>query len=207
MKAKESKKQFYWIVTQLLVASISFAEVSSVKVPHPVTRPSPKTPPEGMKPKKSKKSETKASETKATETFPLILKEIEEEYSKKGTLSANFIQLNENPALQQKKTTVGKLMVKIPDKVRWETEKPDQNLLIGDGKRFWYYTPPFDETERGQYIEKKSSQVQSKFASAILSGSFSGVKNMKTVQKSSKEFILYPKKRHCRHCQRSDDRD
>jgi outer membrane lipoprotein carrier protein len=126
--------------------------------------------------------------------LPSILQEVEDRYAKAETLLADFEQVNESAALKQKKVSSGNIAVKRPNKVRWQTLKPDPNLLVSDGKKFWYYTPPFDKDERGQLIERDSSQAQSKLAQALLSGSFSVAKDMKIRQDSATQFTLIPKK-------------
>ncbi len=125
--------------------------------------------------------------------LPPLLQEVEAKYAEAGTVIARFTQVNETAALKQKKTSSGILMVKRPDKVRWETIKPDPNLLVSDGKTFWFYTPPFDEDERGQVIERKSSEVQSKLANALIAGSFSATKGMKIKKKGAAGFVITPR--------------
>ena len=125
--------------------------------------------------------------------LPQALQEIESKYSHSGTVSADFTQINEEAAFNRKKVSSGKIQVKRPGKMRWETEKPEPSILLSDGKIFWFYTPPFDESEKGQVIVKKSSQVQSKLANALLSGSFSGTKGMLIQEQSPTTFILKPK--------------
>lgn len=126
-------------------------------------------------------------------TLPKLLRDVEDKYTKAATLSADFNQLTTDAILSHKKKSSGKIYVKRPSKVRWDTQKPDPSLLVSDGKRFWFYTPPFDEGERGQVIEKKSSEIQSKLANALLSGSFSVAKDMKIQQKTPSTFLLIPK--------------
>lgn len=94
----------------------------------------------------------------ATSRLPKILQEVEAKYSKSATLQAEFTQVNDIAALKTKKTSSGHIMIKRPDKLRWETTKPDMNLLVSDGHHFWFYTPPFDEGEHGQVIEKKAAK-------------------------------------------------
>ncbi len=112
---------------------------------------------------------------------------------------AKFTQVNEMAALKRTKTSSGVILFKLPGKVRWETLKPDQNLLVSDGRTFWFYTPPpaFDETEHGQLIETKSQQFQSRLLNALLSGAFSmaqGTNAMGIREKTPTDFILTPKK-------------
>jgi outer membrane lipoprotein carrier protein len=130
----------------------------------------------------------------AAKKLPALLQEVEAKYTKAETLMAEFSQVNEVTALKQKKTSSGVLVVKRPNKMRWETLKPDPNILVSDGKKFWYYTPPFDEEERGQLIERKSSEVQSRLANALLSGSFSIARDMKIRKKAATRYELLPKK-------------
>jgi len=125
--------------------------------------------------------------------LPKLLQEVEAKYAAAATMSAEFAQTNESAALKQTKKSSGRIYAKRPGKVRWETLKPEANLLVSDGVRFWYYTPPFDETEHGQLIEKKSSQVQSKLANALLSGSFSIARDMKIRAEGGSSFTLVPK--------------
>ncbi|HLD99470.1 MAG TPA: outer membrane lipoprotein chaperone LolA [Bdellovibrionota bacterium] len=126
--------------------------------------------------------------------LPPLLQEVEAKYARATTLEADFSQINVVSALKRTKTSSGHIQFKRPDKIRWETVKPDPNLLVSDGKKFWFYTPPFDEGEQGQVIEKKTSEVQTKFAHALLSGSFSIARNMKVKQEKPSRFALIPKK-------------
>lgn len=125
--------------------------------------------------------------------LPQALLEIEKKYAASATISAHFTQTDDNQTLGKKKISTGKILVKRPGKIRWETETPDPNLLVSNGKTFWFYTPPFDEGEPGQLIERKSSEVQSQLATALLSGDFSKIKGLKVRQKSDSTFLIIPK--------------
>lgn len=93
-------------------------------------------------------------------------------------------------------------MVHRPKQMRWETLKPEKNLLVSDGKTFWFFTPGLDEEDEGQVIVRKSSEVQSKVMNALLSGELSVFKSVvelkpekqgQSQNKSEKTFILTPK--------------
>lgn len=129
--------------------------------------------------------------------LPTVLKEIEDKYVKQSTVSADFEEINVSFLTKQSKKSFGKIEFKRPGKIYWQTVKPMPNLLVSDGALFWFYTPPFDADEKGQYWEKKTSQVQSKFAQALLAGNFSqsvAKHSMTFQQKSKTEFAIYPKK-------------
>jgi outer membrane lipoprotein carrier protein len=150
-------------------------------------------------PSKSTPAETGTAKPKRaplTTQIPKLLREVEAQYVKAGTLEAEFTQVTETAALKRKKTSSGTIQVKRPNKFRWETRKPESemSLLISDGKKYWYYTPPFDEGERGQLIERKSSETQSRLANALLSGEFSSARGMKFEVITPSTFALFPKK-------------
>jgi outer membrane lipoprotein carrier protein len=125
--------------------------------------------------------------------LPPILAEVESTYAKAGTIFAQFEQVNESAALKTKKKSTGRIALKRPNKLRWETLSPDANLLVSDGKRAWFYTPPFDPSEHGQYSEYPASRIQSKLANSLLSGDFSSNRDLKIQEISEHEFVLTPK--------------
>lgn len=125
--------------------------------------------------------------------LPPLLKAIEDHYKESNTLSADFSQKNTNTLLSQTKESSGRIFIKLPSKIRWETQKPDSSLLVSDGSHYWFYTPPFMEGERGQVIQKDAGQVQSQLANTLLAGHFSDAPV--TIQtKNATTFILTPKK-------------
>jgi outer membrane lipoprotein carrier protein len=144
----------------------------------------------GAKPSQGSKAPAKAK----VKELPKLLADVQVKYIRAGTLTADFVQVNKTAAMGTTKTSSGTIQAKRPDKMRWETLKPEKNLLVSNGVKFWFYTPPFEEGERGQLIERKSSQVQSKLANALLSGSFSDLSDMKMKQSGPSEFTLSPKK-------------
>jgi outer membrane lipoprotein carrier protein len=127
-------------------------------------------------------------------TLPEALRLVDERYQKGKTVRAKFEQKEYIASTGRTKTTQGTIEIKRPSKLRWETRAPGQNLLVSDGKTFWFYTPPFDEEERGQLIERKSSQVQSRLAQTLISGSFSDARGLKVETIDSTHYRLVPKK-------------
>lgn len=128
----------------------------------------------------------------APQMVPGLLQEIEAKYAKAETLVAAFSQQDELAALKRKKASSGRLSIRRPDKVRWETVRPHPGVFVSDGKKVWMYTPPFDEGEAGELRMGKASQIHSKLAQALLSGSFSMAVDMKIEATSSSEFKLTP---------------
>lgn len=124
--------------------------------------------------------------------LPAELIAIEKKYLDAKTLEADFIQKDDIKLTSSKKESSGVLMIRHPNQFRWETLKPDKNLLVSDGKRFWFYTPPFEAGERGQVIERKTSEVQSELANALLSGAFSKIHGLEVKKLSATRFRLIP---------------
>lgn len=127
-------------------------------------------------------------------SLPPALQAVQAQYKKSAGIEAQFEQFTEIKATKQKKTAAGKIWIKRPNKLRWETLNPDPNILISDGKTFWFYTPPFEKGDRGQVIIKKTAQVQTQFLNALLSGSFEFGKNTKITEKTANEYVLTPQK-------------
>jgi len=125
--------------------------------------------------------------------MPKLLAEVEARYANVSTVQADFDQLDYISALDREKKSSGVFLAKKPNKVRWETTKPDVNLLVSDGHKFWFYTPPFDPTEHGEVIEKRASQIRSRFAQALLSGKFSSMRGS-IKAKGANKFLLIPTK-------------
>lgn len=138
-------------------------------------------------------TESKKKESGKTPFIPKPLLEIEKKYVGAKTLEAEFTQVSHVQMTGAKKESSGMIMLTHPNKFRWETLKPDKNLLVTDGKKFWFYTPPFVEGERGQVIEKKTAEVQSEMANLLLSGAFSKVKDVTIEQISETKYKLHPK--------------
>lgn len=124
--------------------------------------------------------------------LPPELAEIEKKYLKAKTLEADFTQKDEVKMTGTKKESSGVLMIRHPNQFRWETLKPDKNLLVSDGRKFWFYTPPFEAGERGQVIEKKTTEVQSELANALLAGAFSKIRGVEIQKISPTQFKLIP---------------
>jgi outer membrane lipoprotein carrier protein len=137
--------------------------------------------------------EQKAAEASVNQNLPKLLQEVEKKYKAAGTLSAKFEQTNLVKAFNREQKSSGVIWVKPPGQFRWQTYQPDPNLLVSDGKRFWFYTPPFDEGERGQVIIRESTEVQPQLATTLLSGSFSMADELTVEEKEDSRFNLIPK--------------
>lgn len=138
-----------------------------------------------------------ASAKGIAQPLPQLLQDVETKYARAATLTAEFTQTNVSAALKRTQKSAGVIFFKRPDKIRWETLTPDKNIMVSEGKHFWFYTPPFDETENGQVIEKRAKDVKSKLASDLLSATFSAAtkaNGLRIKQESPSTFSLTPSK-------------
>jgi outer membrane lipoprotein carrier protein len=137
-----------------------------------------------------------AAAAKAVREVPEALQKVEARYKEAGSLQASFEQEEVSKALGDTKKSQGKISWKAPNRLRWETETPDPNLLVSDGKTVWFYTPPFDETEKGQVIIRKASQLKNRLIDALLAGRFSAAvkQGLRIEVLPENRFKLLPRK-------------
>ena len=135
----------------------------------------------------------KPSPKPSLSTVPPLLVEIETKYAEAKTLVAAFTQLDDLASLKRTKSSSGRISIRRPDHVRWETVKPNPGVFVSDGKRVWMYTPPFDAGESGELRMGKASQIHSKLAQALLSGAFSMATDMYIERTGGADFTLTPK--------------
>jgi outer membrane lipoprotein carrier protein len=78
-----------------------------------------------------------------------IISGIERRYDGPG-FSATFFQESMLKAMQISDTAEGKLVVKRPDKMRWEYSLPDKQTIITDGQSLWIYRPEDNQVMVGK---------------------------------------------------------
>ncbi len=75
-----------------------------------------------------------------TPSLETILDRIESRYSGSG-FSADFQQESTLAAMDITDTASGNLFVKPPDRMRWEYEQPERQVILTDGKLLWIWRP------------------------------------------------------------------
>lgn len=131
-----------------------------------------------------KKSKTQSPSTQKKNASAPDLKKnplagVQEKYKNVKTLTAEFTQKLKNATLGTTKESSGRIYIKRPNKFRWETHKPEASILVGNGKKAWFYTAPFREGEKGQVMVKRAADVQSQLAIDLLSGQSESNKDFK----------------------------
>ncbi len=76
------------------------------------------------------------------------------------SVSADFAQSVFDPNGQPGKKTSGTLAVQAPRQLRWEVDKPYQQLVVADGMHVWIYDPDLEQvTVRNQGVEEAHSPL------------------------------------------------
>lgn len=170
---------------------------STVPAPSPAPALSKKTPPPAASPAKGEPKKEREATPVQGPKLPEALAEIERTYQLKKTITASFKQISKSASTGIEKNSTGFIKIKQPNMIRWEIVEPDKSLLVSDGKKFWFYTPPFEAGENGQVIVKKTATTQSRLAHLLIAGSFSSSLVSKEVElkaSDSNQFQLIPKK-------------
>ncbi|MDL1964342.1 MAG: outer membrane lipoprotein carrier protein LolA [Deltaproteobacteria bacterium] len=79
-----------------------------------------------------------------------IIDKVEKKYVLAG-FSACFVQESTLKAMDITDSASGKITVKRPDKMRWEYEKPDKQIIVTDGKNLWVYRPDDNQVIIGKF--------------------------------------------------------
>jgi outer membrane lipoprotein carrier protein len=70
-----------------------------------------------------------------------VLARLQTRYETTRTLSASFRQTIESPTLATPLESNGTVAFEKPNRMRWEYEAPDKQLIVGDGSVLWIYQP------------------------------------------------------------------
>lgn len=125
---------------------------------------------------------------------PHVLDSIHTRYKASSTLTAEFFQTLKSKALGTTRESSGRIYIKRPDSFRWETLSEPRSILVGNGKKIWFYTPPPREGDRGQLIIRRAGDFQSKLAIDLLSGTIDFHKDFKIKHTEGERLTLQPLK-------------
>ena len=74
-----------------------------------------------------------------------IITTLQKKYEALESLQASFEQKNELKSLGRTTTSSGSLLLKKPGKLRMEYLKPENQVLVSDGRTLWIYTARFNQ--------------------------------------------------------------
>ena len=69
------------------------------------------------------------------------LGKLQQRYESTKTFTAEFRQIVESPTLAGTIESRGKLAFEKPNRMRWDYDPPDRQVIVGDGENLWIYQP------------------------------------------------------------------
>jgi len=93
-------------------------------------------------------SETGAKVAETELTLEQILDRVEKNYTGQS-FQAGFIQESTIKAMDIVDFASGKIFVRYPGMMRWEYEKPEDQIIITDGHKLWIYRPTDNQVLTG----------------------------------------------------------
>ena len=88
-----------------------------------------------------------------------IIDRIRQKYSRKQAFAGRFTQKTIYTDSDETTLSLGRLWIKGPDKMRWEYQSPEQQILVSDGKTIWYYTPDLNQVMVGKVDDIREARV------------------------------------------------
>lgn len=82
-------------------------------------------------------------------TVDRILERVENKYAN-SKFSADFIQKSTIKAMDITDMANGKVYIKYPGMMRWEYQKPEQQVIITDADKLWIYRPDDNQVMTGK---------------------------------------------------------
>ena len=82
------------------------------------------------------------------------------------TLRADFSQVVISKNGKKPQQSTGVMMISRPGKFRWQIDRPDKQILVGDGERVWIYDPDLRQVT----VKKMDAALGSTPAALLLGG-------------------------------------
>lgn len=82
------------------------------------------------------------------------------------TLRADFSQVVISKNGKKPQQSTGVMMISRPGKFRWQIDRPDKQILVGDGERVWIYDPDLRQVT----VRKMDAALGSTPAALLLGG-------------------------------------
>lgn len=100
------------------------------------------------------------------------------------SLKADFTQVVMDPNLHKVKQSEGTLLIKRPNRFRWDYATPNKEIIVADGKRVWMY-----DVELQQVTVKPLDGTLAASPAVLLSGSNDVGRNFKVLDLGSRDGL------------------
>ncbi len=88
-----------------------------------------------------------------------ILARIRQQFRKEQAWSGRFTQKTTYTDSNETTLSLGLIWIQGPDKMRWEYQIPEKQLLVSDGETLWYHTPELNQVMTGSVKEIKEARI------------------------------------------------
>ena len=88
-----------------------------------------------------------------------ILARIRQQYRKEQVYNGRFTQKTTYTDSNETTLSMGLIWIQGPDKMRWEYQIPEKQVLISDGRTLWYYTPDLNQVMTGSVKDIKEARI------------------------------------------------
>jgi len=88
-----------------------------------------------------------------------ILSRIRQKYSLEEAYVGSFTQKTTYTDSNETTLSAGLIWIQGPDKMRWEYQSPEKQILVSDGITIWYYTPDLNQVMVGRVDDIKEARV------------------------------------------------
>lgn len=102
------------------------------------------------------------------------------------SLKADFTQVVMDPGLRKVKQSRGTLLIKRPNRFRWDYASPNKEIIVADGERVWMY-----DVELQQVTVKSLSGTLAASPAVLLSGSNDVSRNFRIQDLGSKDGMAW----------------
>jgi len=93
---------------------------------------------------------------------------IQEKYEQTEDFQADFLQISQIASLPlQAQEAQGRVYLKKPDKMRWEYETPEEQLILADGEFLWIYDPSLNQVIRHRWEQGYRSRIPALFLAGL----------------------------------------
>jgi outer membrane lipoprotein carrier protein len=88
-------------------------------------------------------------------------------YESTRSMRASFRQRVESPTLATPLESHGTVLFERPNHMRWDYAKPDEQLIVGDGKTLWIYQPDLKQAIRAPLRDAFQAQTPLTFLAGL----------------------------------------
>ncbi len=88
-----------------------------------------------------------------------ILAKIRQQYRKEQAFTGRFTQQTTYTDTNETILSMGLIWIQGPDKMRWEYQMPEKQVLVSDGRTLWYHTPDLNQVMTGSVKDIREARI------------------------------------------------